>query len=315
MFSAPKTLTGLRFSATIIYPAVCLIAAALLLCACSPEPVVIPSPNFEVISLSIEPSPAMAGQQVTVTASIANTGGMIGNFKEPLLINDEPIATNVTTIPENDTKTISYTISRDRPGQYTLKLGDASTTLVVKAMVEKEVELKYDSDTSRDALWAGTNSGFLIDFIPPVEPFKLTKVRICGGIYGTDWEGKTFQLFILDSNKNPIYSEEFPVHTFEVRGAFPYRPPTWTDFTIPPLDISGQFYVYLFTSMNRHRGIHVGVDDSIPNEHSAIAQGKSPPYISIIPMKSVYPAGQWYCDDTRVNWMIRAVGTTLVPAD
>lgn len=285
-----------------------------LLYACASRPEVAPA-TFEVISLNAAPSQAITGQEVTVTAQVVNTGGLAGNFAEPLMINGQQVASKVITMQPNTSKTLTYTISRDKPGKYILQLGQLSTSLNVKAVVEKELELKYDNDNSQDALWAGNNGGFLIDFVPSNKPFGIKKVRVCGGIYGTAWEGKTFELSILDSDmKSVIYNQVYAVSKFPVRGAFPYQPPLWTDFDIPPINLNDKFFVYLYTSMNKHHGIHVGIDDSIFNEHSQLAQGK-PPYIMIVPPGNLYPSSIWYSDSTKVNWMIRAVGTVLVPSE
>ncbi|MCX6005202.1 MAG: hypothetical protein NT082_05970 [Chloroflexi bacterium] len=280
-------------------------------CAAPPEKA---AANIEVTSLEVTPAKAAPGQEVTVTARIANTGNMIGNYNAVLLINGEQADSKLMTIPENVTKTATFTISLDKPGTYSIKLDTLSKVLKVSAMIEKEVELKYDTGNSKDALWAGTDGGFLIDFTPPGQSFKIKKIRICGGIYGVGWEGKSFELYILDKDRNTILSDTYAVDKFPVRGAFPYQPPVWVDFDIPPTAVVDKFYVYLFTNMKRHYGIQIGVDDSIVNAHSSLAAGK-PPAITVTQLSYVYTGNFWYSDDSKVNWMIRVVGTTLVPGD
>ena len=290
-------------------------AALSLLCACNSQPKEIPA-IFDVVSLDVTPSQAITGQEVTVTAKIANSGGMPGNYTAVLKVDGQQIANKTINIPANTSKTATFSISKDKAGTYSIKLENLSAILQVRALVEKEkeVELKYDNGTSRDALWTVANGGFLIDFTPPGKPFKIKKVRICGGIYGTAWEGKNFELSILDKDKKVITNQIFPVDKFPVRGAFPYQPPIWVDINVPETNINDKFYVYLYTNMTKHHGIHVGVDDSVTNEHSDIAQGK-PPNLTVKGMETVYPISIWYSDSTKVNWMIRVVGTTLVSAE
>ena len=82
---------------------------------------------------------------------------------------------------------------------------------------------------------------------------------------------------------------------------------------MPPVQVNGTFYVYLYTSSGKHKGIQIGADDSVLNEHSYLCQGK-PPHITKMTMISVYLSGFWFSDESKVNWMIRAYGTNLAPA-
>ncbi len=263
--------------------------------------------------MSVKPSQVLAGDEVTVTAQVTNTGTMPGNFSGPLTVNGKQIPADPVTIQPGATKTVTFTFSLSDPGKYSITLADTTSSLVVGATAVKQVELKYDSGTSKDALWAGNNGGFLIDFTAPDKGFTINTVRICGGIYGTAWEGKLFELSIIGSDmKKVLYNTSYSAAKFPVEGAFPYRPPEWVDFDIPPITLIGKFYVYLYTSMSMHHGIQIGVDDSVVNEHSDLAQGK-PPYLSIVDMSHFYPNSVWYTDRSKVNWMIRAAGTTLMP--
>jgi hypothetical protein len=292
-------------------PVLIIAVAAIWLAACTQQTI---SPaNFEVVSMSVKPTQVLTGEEVTVTAQVTNNGSMPGNFSGPLTVNGKQTQGNPVTIQPGATKTVTFIFTLNDPGKYSVDLVDSSAPLTVVAVAKKEVELKYDSGTSEDALWAGTGGGFLIDFTAPDRGFTLDKIRVCGGLYGTAWEGKLFELSILGSNmKTVLYNISYNVARFPVEGAFPYRPPEWVDFDVPPMDLTGKFYVYLYTNMSMHHGIQIGVDDSIGNEHSDLAQGK-PPYLSIVSMEHFYPNLVWYTDRSKVNWMIRVDGTTLAP--
>ena len=284
-----------------------------VLCACAQQPQEQP-PAFETVSLVVAPSPVLAGEEATVTAQVANTGGLAGNFKSELTMNGEPMASRVIMILPGKTGKLSFTVSPDKPGMYKIQLGDASTTFQVKAVEERDVELKYDNGTSREALWAGNNNGFLISFTPPAKPFILKKVSVCAGIYGVAWEGKTFCLYVLDSVYTPLFSQTYAIAKIPVKGAFPYREPSWVDFDIPPFNIENDFLVYLFTGTGMHKGIQVGVDDSISNEHSDLASGR-PPNLAPVAIDTFYNSSFWYSDRSKVNWMIRATGTARMPVE
>jgi len=284
-----------------------------VLCACSQQPQEQPA-AFEIVSLGVAPSQVLDGQDATVTAQVANTGGLAGNFKAELTMNGEPVASRVIMILPGKIGKLSFTVSPDKPGTYKIQLGSAGATLAVKAVEEREVELKYDSGVSQDALWAGYNNGFLISFTPPAKPFILKKVSVCAGIYGVAWEGKTFDLYILDSFNTPLFSQTYAIAKIPVKGAFPYREPSWVDFNIPPFNIENDFLVYFFTGTGMHKGIQVGVDDSITNEHSGLASGR-PPNIAPVAIDTFYNSTFWYSDRTKVNWMIRASGSARMPVE
>lgn len=269
--------------------------------------------SFEVLSLQVTPAEVVEGQEITVTAQVYNTGNMPGNFDEPLLVNEIRVNAKVVTLQPGATKTITYTIIVNKPGTYEVSLLDVNTKFNVKSMVQKDIELKYDTGSSRTALWAGYNGGFLISFTPEYLPFQLSKIQICGGTYGVGWEGKSFELWVLDSDmQSVIFNQSYTIDKFPVRGAYPYQPPVWVDFDINPVSLNDKFFVYLYTSTDENKGVHVGVDDTPLNENSALAQGR-PPYVTIIPLKNLYFSTIWYSDISKVNWMIRAVGTSLIP--
>jgi len=187
MFRLSKTsiLLSLVFSAALICP------------ACSQQPQAQPA-SFQVVSLGVTPEQVQVGEEATVIAQVINTGGLAGNYTAELSINGEIAATKTVTIQPEKIARITFNVSREDPGEYQIRLESAGTTLTVTSLEEREIELKYDSGISRTSLWAGNNQGFLISFTPPAKPFVLKKVSICGGIYGVAWEGKTFELSVLD---------------------------------------------------------------------------------------------------------------------
>ena len=304
----------IKYAVTVYKAALVVLLAAASLTACASQPVLTPA-SFEVTSLKAAPSEALEGQAVTITASVVNNGGMPGNFDEPLMVNETEVSTKVSTIQPGMMKTLTYVVTKTKSGTYSVSLHNAKSQFRLKAIVQKEVELKYDNDKSRTALWAGYNGGFLTEFTPQDLPFKINKISICGGIYGTGWEGKTFDIYILDSDmKSAVFNQTLAIAKFPVKGAFPYQAPSWTDFDVPGINVNGKFYIYLYTSTGEHKGIHVGVDDTVFNDHSQLAQGK-PPYLGIIAPGNIYRASIWYADTTKVNWMIRVTGTALVAED
>ncbi|MDD5647874.1 MAG: hypothetical protein PHY03_02960 [Dehalococcoidia bacterium] len=297
---------------TPIFVSLILLVTAICL-TCSQQPQMQPA-SFQVVSLGVTPEQVLAGEEAAVIAQVTNTGGLPGNFTAELTMNGEKVAARTITIQPEKIAKVTFNVSRDKPGIYKIQLDSASTILTVTAVEERDIELKYDSGVSQDALWAGYNNGFLIHFSPPAKPFILKKVSICGGIYGVAWEGKTFELSVLDMFNTPLYKQVYAIAKFPVKGAFPYQEPSWVDFDIPPLPLENDFQVYLFTGTGMHKGIHVGVDDSIINEHSDLASGR-PPNISPVDIDTFYNSTFWYSDRSKVNWMIRATGSARMPVE
>jgi len=290
-----------------------LLLSAAIGCSCSQQPQAQPA-SFQIVSLGVTPEHVLVGEEAIVVAQVANTGGLAGNFTAELTMNGKQVASRTITIQPEKTAKLTFNISKDIPGTYKIRFGEASTTLTFSALEEREVELKYDNGVSQDALWAGNNGGFLISFTPPAKPFTLKKISICGGIYGVSWEGKTFELSVLDQFYTPLFNQVYAIAKFPVKGAFPYREPSWVDFDIPPFNLENPFFVYLYTGTGKHKGIHVGVDDSVDNEHSDLANGR-PPNLSIVSIDTFYTSGLWYSDRSKVNWMIRATGSARMPAE
>jgi len=300
-----------RIKASALFPLMLLVAVICL--ACLQQPQLQPA-SFQVVSLGVTPDQVLAGEEATVTAQVINTGGMPGNFTAELTLNGEQAASRTITIQPEKIAKLTFNVSRDKPGKYEIQLGSAGAALTVTAVEEREVELKYDNGVSQDALWAGNNNGFLISFTPPAKPFLLKKISICGGIYGVAWEGKTFELAVMDELYTPLFSQVYAIAKFPVKGAFPYREPSWVDFDIPPLQLEDDFLVYLFTGTGMHKGIQVGVDDSVTNEHSDLASGR-PPNISPVSIDTYYNSTFWYSDRSKVNWMIRVTGSARMPVE
>jgi hypothetical protein len=63
-----------------------------------------------------------------------------------------------------------------------------------------------------------------------------------------------------------------------------------------------------------HKGIQVGVDDSVTNEHSGLASGR-PPNIAPVSIETFYNSTFWYSNPVKVNWMIRASGSARMPVE
>jgi len=262
-----------------------------------------PPAAFEVTSLVITPQEVTAGDTASVTAEVKNTGGSEGSYTATLTVDGATVETKQVTLAAGASKTVSFSLVKDKAGTYQVGIGGLTSKLTVKP---KLVELKYDDGTARDFLSAAPGGGYLIDFSPPAVPFTIKKVRICGRLYGSGYEGKNFDVEIWDKDYKVLYSATYPVTKFTVNAAI------WLDVEVPDIKVSDKFYVHVYTGTGRMQGIHLGADDSVDNKHSELT-ARTTEGVSVIRADWSYDPSFWFGDKSKVNWMIRVVGTGMMP--
>lgn len=89
-------------------------------------------PIFYVIELTISPTEAEIGQSVTVTIMIGNQGDDPGSVVVPLEINGVVEATKEITVDVNQSKEITFVISKDVAGDYSVAAGGFTRSFTVK---------------------------------------------------------------------------------------------------------------------------------------------------------------------------------------
>lgn len=80
---------------------------------------------------------------------------------------------------------------------------------------------------------------------------------------------------------------------------------------IPNVSVDDKFYVHVYTGTGRLKGIHMGADDSVVNEHSDLTI-RTAGDVSKIRVDWPYGVQFWFGGKSKVNWMIRVVGATAV---
>jgi hypothetical protein len=87
----------------------------------TPEPKPMPTlPTFTISDLSVTPSEVRPSEQVTITAVVANTGSSDGSYTVVLKINDVETGKKDVTISAGKSEAVSFTITRDRAGIFTI---------------------------------------------------------------------------------------------------------------------------------------------------------------------------------------------------
>ena len=92
-----------------------------------------PLAYFEVRNLDISPSQVRIGENVIISAQIANTGGVSGEYT--LMVNVEGLleTSQVITLAPEQSQEVSFTVTRDTPGSYQVEIGGLQGSFVVVA--------------------------------------------------------------------------------------------------------------------------------------------------------------------------------------
>lgn len=109
-------------------------------CACakpapapSPASSPIPSPAaFEVASLNVTPLEVIAGETVSITAEVKNTGGSEGTYTTVLTINGASVETEEIALAAGASETVSFSLVKDTSGTYQVSIGGLTSSLTVK---------------------------------------------------------------------------------------------------------------------------------------------------------------------------------------
>jgi hypothetical protein len=92
---------------------------------------------FSITDLSIDPVQVQPEQQVRIGAVVTNSGGSTGTFNAELKINDSLEQTQSLTLAAQESKPISFSISRKIPGTYTIEINSLTGQFtIVKPVVE-----------------------------------------------------------------------------------------------------------------------------------------------------------------------------------
>jgi hypothetical protein len=89
-------------------------------------------PIFYVIELTISPTEAEVGQSVTITISVGNQGDDPGKVVVPLEINGVVETTQEVTVDVNQSKDVTFVISKDVAGDYSVVAGGFTRSFTVK---------------------------------------------------------------------------------------------------------------------------------------------------------------------------------------
>ena len=90
-----------------------------------------PAAEFEVKYLTVNPEQTYAGQPVTITSNVCNTGGSTGQYTVTLMINGEQVDSKLVSVGAMSALPVKFTVTRDVPGTYTVTIGMQQSSFTV----------------------------------------------------------------------------------------------------------------------------------------------------------------------------------------
>ena len=98
-------------------------------------PVVVPPvpATFTLSSLTVSPTEVDIGEEITVSALIANTGDLTGTYEVNLKIDDVVVATKEVTLAGGASQKVTFTTSKDVAGTYSVNVCGLTGSFAVKA--------------------------------------------------------------------------------------------------------------------------------------------------------------------------------------
>lgn len=98
--------------------------------------------EFFVSNLLIAPCTAEAGQTVTATVDVSNSGEIEGSYLVALKINGVEVETKEVTIAPGVSQTVSFAFAKDTAGRYTIQVDEVTSVLEVRVFTDTLRQLK-----------------------------------------------------------------------------------------------------------------------------------------------------------------------------
>jgi len=88
-------------------------------------------PQMALQYLSVNPKQTSAGQPVTITTNVVNTGDESGNYNVTLKINGKVEQTRTVSVGPQSTQPVKFVITKNQPATYTIDIGGQRGNFVI----------------------------------------------------------------------------------------------------------------------------------------------------------------------------------------
>ena len=95
-----------------------------------PSPTITPA-EFSVSNLGIQPAEVQPNETVTITVTVANTGGSEGSYTVVLKINGVEEAEKGVTVAAGSSQDVTFSVTREEPGSYSVTVAGLSGSFTV----------------------------------------------------------------------------------------------------------------------------------------------------------------------------------------
>jgi hypothetical protein len=87
--------------------------------------------KFQLYSLKVSPEVCLAGETVTVSATLNYSGSVEDAYEAELLVDEVVEQTQTLAVEPESSRSVSFTLTRDEPGTYAVQLGELTAPLTV----------------------------------------------------------------------------------------------------------------------------------------------------------------------------------------
>jgi len=190
---------------------------------------VLESAEFVVGNIDITPNPVKVGEETTASINIENVGAGTGAFTTSLMIDGAVEQTKEATLEGGASTSVSFPITKESPGNYSIEIADQQASLsvvepvrlntgtfVVKEMSGGKAKLKVENGLDLDAVVAlclakEPNIPLIVVYIRSDGSYTIGGIK--GGTYvlyfavGKDWDNEA-KKFLTDASYE-LFDDEF----------------------------------------------------------------------------------------------------------
>jgi len=177
----------------------------------------------KVSDLTLSATSVKPGQTVVVTAVVSNSGEVAGDHTLSLAVDGKTVENRTITVRENSSENVSFNVSRDYAGRFTVACGGlskaftvmkierpANGTIISRAMGSGEGELRISNGRAQDALVAltGVNSG---------TPLLAIYVRANSSTTVRNIADRTYDVYFSHGNDWDSHSKRFTANVSHMK--------------------------------------------------------------------------------------------------